>query len=180
MANDVGELLVPVFELLELLWLRLHGRLPAAETARARGLLLLLRSPGDDPRAYCRTEVEGRVHLIPKSGPVVIGSVLDLGAGGLRLAARRVPPPGTRAVAHLTDPGLGLAFTFPVVVAWSVSGTGARAGLRFAGRPRLRGATRKHRLAPPAWLRRERPTVAVRAWPHSIPSASSYSTEQTG
>ncbi len=173
MANDVGELLVPVFELLDLLWLRLRGRLPAAETARARGLLLLLRSPGDDPREFCRTEVEGRIHLVPEAGPVVIGTVVDLGAGGLRLAARRVPPPGTRAVAHLTDPGLGLAFTFPVIVAWAVAGSAARAGLRFAGRPRLRGATRRHRLAPPAWLRRERPTVPVRAWPHSTASASS-------
>ena len=176
---DVGDLLGPIFDLLALLSRRLRGRLGPDELRRARGLLRLLGSPDVDPRRFARSDVTGRVQLVPVSGPIVIASVHDVGGGGLRITARRLPAVGTRGIAHFLDPARGVRVSFPVIVAWLRGGGGAQAGLRFTGLPRRRHSTG---AVGRTTLRYERPTVPAKpiapAADQSDDVASSYSLAQ--
>jgi hypothetical protein len=135
--------LADVFDIVDMIfeYLLLTAAEPEAatltETQRLRleALQRLLGSPSFEVREWARLEVSGPIEFDLPPGPVAVGHVVDIGAGGMGISTWKPLSPGTGTALRFGDRATGSTYEFPAVVVWSRGGDNPAMGLQFRGRP---------------------------------------------
>lgn len=131
-AKPLGErdLSTIVERIYEYVWLSHDSTMPDV-AERVVALRQQLAAPTEEVREFWRASAYGLAELDHQ-----VGRLTDIGGGGLSVTMATPIKRGAETHVRVTDDDAGWVYEFPCVVVWSTPDPDARAGLRFAGKPR--------------------------------------------